>query len=628
MHHAWRAPARALVAPFALILSLIAVAPASGAVVLNEVESQGGVVTDFAELYNTGPDAVDIGGWVLRDSTNKAENSATVAGGTSLAAGAFHVIDLDAFGNPDTARLFDNTAALVDSYSYGDHAVTTFGRCPDGTGDFVTTQEPTRGTANICPGPPAAAAAWPGGSAVSIADPAFFFGTPGDPTNGDLSGLTYQPSATSAPGILWATRNSPSMLYRMVWDGTKWTPDTANGWSNGKTLVYPGGGGAPDAEGVTLAGGESNAIFVATERDGSGDSRPAVLRYDVSPSADTTLTATRDWNLTGTFPGPPFAPNSGPETVGWVPDSLLTTKGFVDENTGLAYDPTDYPGHGSGLFLVGIEQGGKIHAYALNQAANTFDRIATFASGFISVMALEYEPETKRLWAHCDNSCDGRSATLEIAQSGADDGKFVVTNTFARPTGMGNLNNEGFAISGQNECEDDRKPVFWTDDDNSDGHSIRAGTLNCTDLTPDKVVDPVVDPVKDPVVVTTPPPAASTSPPVTIRPPVVALADRTAPTLSVLLRLTKATRRTRKLGLVVTLSERANLTITATARRSTRSRARTVLRAARSNVAAGKRTIPLTLSRRVRRGERVTITVVATDAARNATTKRATGKVR
>ena len=108
---------------------------------------------------------------------------------------------------------------------------TTYGRCPNGTGAFTTTAASTRGAANVCPGD-VIALPWPGGSAVATADGVNVFGT-------NLSGLAYQPSGSSARGVLWAVRNSPSTLYRLVYDGTKWTPDTTNGWSAGKQLQLP-----------------------------------------------------------------------------------------------------------------------------------------------------------------------------------------------------------------------------------------------------------------------------------------------------------------------------------------------------------------------------------------------------
>ena len=316
---------------------------------------------------------------------------------------------------------------------------------------------------------PASSSVWPGGTSVSHADGTNVFGA-------NLSGLTYQPSGTGDPGVLWAVRNSPSTLFRLVWDGSKWTPDTANGWSAGKRLRYPAGTGNPDAEGVSLAAGDPNGVYVATERDGGGVSRPAILRFDVA-SAGSTLTATRDWNLTGDLPG--LGSNTGPEAITWVPDDLLVSKGFFDEAAGAAYNPASYPNHGAGLFLVGIEQDGRILAYALNQAANTYTRVASIPSGFPKVMALEYDPDAAHVWAVCDNNCSGQHATLDVSQSGANDGRFVVTDTFQRPAGMANLNNEGFAIASQAECLSGARSVFWSNDSNTDGHALRAGTLNC-----------------------------------------------------------------------------------------------------------------------------------------------------
>lgn len=108
--------------------------------------------------------------------------------------------------------------------------------------------------------------------------------------------------------------------------------------------------------------------------------------------------------------------------------------------------------------------------------------MATIASGFTGVMGLELEAETGHLWAVCDDTCNGRSATLDIAQTGVNAGKFVVTNVYARPTAMPNINNEGFAITPQEECVEGRKPVFWSDDNNTDMHALRVGSLNCTVL--------------------------------------------------------------------------------------------------------------------------------------------------
>jgi hypothetical protein len=422
--------------------------------------------------------------------------------------------------------------------------------------------------------------------------------------------------------VLWAVRNGPSTLYRLIYDGTKWTPDTANGWGLGKQLLYPDGSGVPDAEGVTLAGGDANGIFVSTERNDSGGfsntSRPSVLRYDTSTAA-TSLSATREWNLSADLPG--LGANAGLEAVAWIPDSLLVAKGLVDDSTGAAYNPATHPGHGGGLFFVGVEQDGKIVGYALDQTTGAYTRVTSVASGFPRVMDLEYEPETTHLWAVCDDTCNGRTATLDIAASGPSAGHFAIGATYERPAGMTNLNNEGFAIAPQAECVGGVKPVFWADDSNDAQHAIRAGTLACT--------APVVPTVDTPIVVATPGAGAPA--------PAPATPDRTPPVLKTSLTLTKtgpfAVRKTGKFGVVVTLDEAASLAITATARKTSKSKARPILATTQNGIAAGKRTITLSLTKSkrksLRKGETITVTIVATDANGNAAAKTiATAKVR
>lgn len=97
------------------------------------------------------------------------------------------------------------------------------------------------------------------------------------------------------------------------------------------------------------------------------------------------------------------------------------------------------------------------------------------ASGFAAVMDLEYEPATGHLWAECDDTCQGRTATLDINAAG----RLAGTAVYARPTGMSNYNNEGFAIAPPGTCSAGHKPVVWSDDDNDASHALRSGTLTC-----------------------------------------------------------------------------------------------------------------------------------------------------
>jgi len=301
-----------------------------------------------------------------------------------------------------------------------------------------------------------AATTWPGGSAVATADGSDVFGT-------NLSGLSFQ-----SPSVLWAVQNGPGKAYRLVPDGATWRPDP----SGGKTLHYSNGKGEPDAEGVVFT---PDGLLAATERDNDNedDSLLKVLRFDANSSASS-LNATSEWDLTSDLPD--VDANSGLEGISWIPDTFLTTHGFRDEHTGATYSPGSYPDHGTGLYFVGLEDNGTIYAYALNQSGSGYTRVATITSGFSAVMDLEFEPGTGHLWAACDNSCQGQTKTLDLNAQG----KFAVTATYNRPSGMSNLNNEGFAIAPQSTCSSGHKAVVWSDDDNTSKHALRTGTLNCT----------------------------------------------------------------------------------------------------------------------------------------------------
>ncbi|WP_405056758.1 hypothetical protein OG474_28970 [Kribbella sp. NBC_01505] len=304
--------------------------------------------------------------------------------------------------------------------------------------------------------PARAATSWPGGPAVTVADGSNVFGK-------NLSGLSFE-----SPDVLWAVKNGPGSLYRLVRDGTRWKPDSVGA----RSLNYRDGSGDPDAEGVVRT---PDGLLVATERDGDDDETSSlkILRFDPKSTARS-VKATAEWDLTDDLPE--VDSNSGLEAISWVPDSFLTAKGFRDERTKAAYNPASYANHGTGLYFAGLEDNGTVYAYALNQSGGTFTRVATFAGGLAAIMDLEFEPESGRLWSTCDDTCQGRSAALSIVG-----GKFTVSATYNRPTQLPDYNNEGFAIG---TCTAGRKEVVWADDGNDGGHVLRAGSLPCSAAAP------------------------------------------------------------------------------------------------------------------------------------------------
>ncbi|MGW3148243.1 lamin tail domain-containing protein [Streptomyces sp. NPDC001177] len=465
----WRRSLRllltAVVGP-TLVVGALTASPAHAApaddIRINEVVTTGNV-NDSVELYNKGTTTVDVSGWVLRDNNNSSKYK--IASGTTLAAGAFRAFDVHGsfgLGSSDAARLYlpDGTT-LVDSFGWSSHSDPSWSRCPDGTGSFGEAALTLGGPNDCGSGGGITPVAWPGSSSITTADASNVFGT-------DLSGL-YQEG-----GVMWGAQNS-GKLWRLVPNGSGgWTPDTANGWTSGKALRFTNGSGTPDSEGVTLTGaGSAGGAFVASERNGdsSGTSRLSVLKYDVSGTG-TTLTAAKEWNLTSDLPS--VGSNLGFEGITWIPDATLTGAGFKDESTGSAYNPSLYGAHTGGVFFVGVEGTGMIYGYVL-QDSGAFTRVASISSGLAGVMELQWEPQASRLWVVCDDTCSGQHRTMQVNASGV----FATTAIYNRPTGMANLNNEGFSVAGADECVGGSKPVYWADDSNDSGHALRKGTITC-----------------------------------------------------------------------------------------------------------------------------------------------------
>lgn len=296
--------------------------------------------------------------------------------------------------------------------------------------------------------------AWPGSTAVRIADQA-------DALGGNISGLAF-----AGPSSLWAVRDGPSALSKLDRTSAGWVPSSASGGS--RALRYAEGSGSPDAEAVTTAAGDDTVVYVGAERDNDkpSSSRNSILRFDTSIAG--TLRATQQWELASVLPA--SGANAGIEGLTWIPDDVFVATGFRDAS-GKAYAPADYPGHGKGLFVVGLEQTGALHVLALRDDGGV-TLVASMPSGLSAVMEVAWSAARQELWALCDNSCGGVAAVLR--PSG---GSFVVSVIVQPPPGMASLNNEGFAIG--STCTDDAMIAIWADDSASDGHVLREATLGC-----------------------------------------------------------------------------------------------------------------------------------------------------
>jgi hypothetical protein len=326
--------------------------------------------------------------------------------------------------------------------------------------------EPSAGKGGAAAGGTGALEAWPGPDEVT-ALPATGL------VDGNVSGLTYQAANGAEPAVLWATANIPGNLYRLLPAADGFASDASNGWSAGKRLHFLNGQGAADAESVTFGATPAAGLYVASEHDNaaSSTSRLSILRYDVS-GAGAALTAEQEWNVTAALPK--VDANLGIEAITFIPDADLTAKGFVDESTQAAYDPSAYGSHGGGVFFVGVEGTGFIHGLVL-KVDGSFLLVASIASLFAGVMSLEYDRDVGYLWCGCDATCDNQTAILDIDATG----HFGLRRIFERPAQLPNSDNEGIAIAPESECSGGFKNFYWTDDANLDGFAIRAGKVPC-----------------------------------------------------------------------------------------------------------------------------------------------------
>ena len=102
--------------------------------------------------------------------------------------------------------------------------------------------------------------------------------------------------------VIRGVLNKPALIYKLVWNGTYWMPDTTDKWNNGKSIYYPDGKIYPDSEDLTMAESNSSDIYVCSEKDGATKvSQLAVFRYVDDPSS-TSLVAASMWDLTKSLP--------------------------------------------------------------------------------------------------------------------------------------------------------------------------------------------------------------------------------------------------------------------------------------------------------------------------------------
>ncbi|MCC6620202.1 MAG: CotH kinase family protein [Deltaproteobacteria bacterium] len=121
--------------------------PPSG-LVLNEIDCRG-LPLDWVEILNLGASAIDVSGMVVTDSLSD-ETHFVPLGDVPLGPGERRVVALDRFGvkcGDDGVAVLDGGKLVATAGPTANPPSSTWGRVPDGTGDF-TVSVPTPGAAN------------------------------------------------------------------------------------------------------------------------------------------------------------------------------------------------------------------------------------------------------------------------------------------------------------------------------------------------------------------------------------------------------------------------------------------------------------------------------------------------
>lgn len=194
-----------------ILLFLLIRSPIQATVVINEfLPNPSGPQsedTEWIELYNIGPDSVDLAGWQL-DDFDGGSSPYVIASGSSIPASAYLVFEKSttniALNNSDdTVRLLNAQSSVVDSHGYGSTSEdVSIGRTSNGGGSWVSCNSPTKGSSNNCSEPTQTPTNTPANSPTNVPQ------TTNTPTLGPTA--TPGPSKKPTPIKTPTPRISPS----------------------------------------------------------------------------------------------------------------------------------------------------------------------------------------------------------------------------------------------------------------------------------------------------------------------------------------------------------------------------------------------------------------------------------
>jgi hypothetical protein len=240
----------------------------------------------------------------------------------------------------------------------------------------------------------------------------------------DLSGLHFNP-----------TNNR---LYAVQGDGRvrvlQWNT-TTNSFIQIGNKVIDGG-----PEGITQANLYANEFYTIDENNYE------IRRYTHTANFST-VTEFKHWNLLNSPSPMQDTNNSGPEGIVFIPDSFLSSIGFVSQQTGQLY--TSVKGLG-GLFFVAHQDGGNIWVFDVNpNTDNDFAYVGKYQTNHPESCDLAFDQSTGLLYILHNIAGNNRLEVTNLTTTLNGAGrKFVYSKDYliTNPTGN-NDNIEGFALT-------------------------------------------------------------------------------------------------------------------------------------------------------------------------------------
>lgn len=206
-------------------------------------------------------------------------------------------------------------------------------------------------------------------------------------------------------------------------------------------------------EGITQANLYANEFYTVDETNYE------IRRYTHS-STFSNISLYKHWNLLA-FPSPmQDTGNTGPEGIVFIPDAILSSAGFISEQTGQLY--TSVKGLG-GLFFIASQDGGFIWVYDINPNSNDdFAYIGKYRTNRTESCDLSLDRSTGLLYILHNLSGNNKLEVTDLSTTSVDgnERKFIVKNEyFVSNPGDTNDNIEGFAIT--SKCSNPDTVSAW-----------------------------------------------------------------------------------------------------------------------------------------------------------------------